>query len=303
MDPQLFVIGTLCYNIISQFVTPLIHICIRIIFGLFTKMIGYNIYTFIDKKTLCRLSNNSIISTEQEDNIKLGYVFGKIFIGYNSMKYNPNTGLIIEGWIYCTDEKYKEINSATDKTTYNDGYLRIVENLFSRNNNRCIKYEKYPTNEQSAIMDEIIEIYKRQNNCSAFIYGEPGVGKSTLARLLAKQLGITICHADIFNIPQSAFHNVYASNNESLLWVIDDVDTWFDNINKEKYQYHNDIMIYDKKTWNGFLDSINEGLLPNVILIMISNKPPSFIDEMDPSYLRPGRIHLRRQLIGDKKTD
>lgn len=51
-------------------------------------------------------------------------------------------------------------------------------------------------------------------------------------------------------------------------------------------------LIHDKTSHNMFLDNIDRGFTPGVILIMTSNKSPEDVCA-DPAFLREGRIHLK----------
>jgi hypothetical protein len=68
---------------------------------------------------------------------------------------------------------------------------------------------------------------------------------------------------------------------------------------------HNDIpiVVQDKSGWNLMFDSIQRNIYPNIIVIITSNRGPAFIEALDPSYIRKGRIDLTfemtESLIGD----
>ena len=74
------------------------------------------------------------------------------------------------------------------------------------------------------------------------------------------------------------------------------------NIHKNEIPKHKHypIPIRDKPTWNSFLDKIDYGLYPNLILIMTSNSKKRDIDSLDTSYLREGRINIFK-LFNDSK--
>ena len=50
--------------------------------------------------------------------------------------------------------------------------------------------------------------------------------------------------------------------------------------------------VQDKIGWNRMMDDINWGLYPHIILLLISNQPPKVIQNLDPSYIRKGRVNL-----------
>jgi siroheme synthase (precorrin-2 oxidase/ferrochelatase) len=74
--------------------------------------------------------------------------------------------------------------------------------------------------------------------------------------------------------------------------AFDEVDIALLKIHEGTIPDHKNIptLIQDKTGWNRFLDNFQRGLFPFIILIMTSNKPPQFVNALDPSYLRPGRV-------------
>jgi len=53
------------------------------------------------------------------------------------------------------------------------------------------------------------------------------------------------------------------------------------------------ISVASKPAWNRLFDDIDRGLYPNLIVLMTSNRPMSFIDELDPSFMRGARVPLK----------
>lgn len=61
--------------------------------------------------------------------------------------------------------------------------------------------------------------------------------------------------------------------------------------------------MHDKITWNSFLDSIDIGLYPNLIIIFTSNISHEELSEKtDKSYLRVGRINIVCNLEKDTNS-
>ena len=50
------------------------------------------------------------------------------------------------------------------------------------------------------------------------------------------------------------------------------------------------IQAANKAGWNQFLDEIQIGMYPHLILILTTNKTPDFIHTLDPSYIRTKRV-------------
>jgi hypothetical protein len=78
-----------------------------------------------------------------------------------------------------------------------------------------------------------------------------------------------------------------------LILVFDEIDLTLTRIHKGIPPHKEcPISVSDKSGWNHMLDSIQRGMYPNLILILTSNRSPEFIEELDPSYIRKGRVDL-----------
>ena len=151
------------------------------------------------------------------------------------------------------------------------------------------------------LFKQIMNFYKHNNFCKVYLSGVPGCGKTYFAYLLAQKIGCYLC--DCYNPyePSSNLNEVYnlckIGPQKPLILVLDEVDILLEKIHMSKKEEHKKFSreIFDKTTWNNFFDKIEFGLFPYLIVIMNSNKPKSYIDNMDPSYLRQGRINIIEQ--------
>ena len=50
-------------------------------------------------------------------------------------------------------------------------------------------------------------------------------------------------------------------------------------------------MIHDKTSWNQFFDRFDRKYYPYIIIIMTTNEIPDYINKMDLSYIRDGRVN------------
>ena len=130
-----------------------------------------------------------------------------------------------------------------------------------------------------------------------FISGSPETGKSLIAMLMA-------CTGPIHQIkkwnptdPGDFFNVIYSKINPTedkpLIVVLNEVDGIIEKIHKGVKMNTDgiDCEITNKKKWDDFFDEFaDEGIYRNTILLMNSNKTKSFLDELDPAYIRPGRI-------------
>ena len=153
-------------------------------------------------------------------------------------------------------------------------------------------------NRQEELFKKIMNFYKHNNFCKVYLSGQPGCGKTYFAYLLAQKIGCYLC--DCYNPyePSSNFNEVYnlckIGPQKPIILVLDEVDILLEKIHTPQKEEHKKFSreIFDKTSWNNFLDKIDFGLFPYLIVIMNSNRPKSYIDNMDPSYLRQGRINI-----------
>lgn len=162
---------------------------------------------------------------------------------------------------------------------------------------------KIPTNHfvpkprQQEIIEIILNHYNQTGFAVAYIYGKPGTGKSIMGLLLVRALSSSYCNTlqpwNPGDSLASLYHEVEPTNSSPLILVFDEVDTAIDNIHKGiKLHMNIPTHVPDKNGWNRMMDEINWGLYPNLILLLISNKPPSYINSLDPAYIRKGRVNF-----------
>lgn len=163
---------------------------------------------------------------------------------------------------------------------------------------RQITIEKYrPRSDQADVINDIVGLYSKKRHVVVFLQGAVGTGKTMISLLLTQRFhsGVSLCHtfqpwrpgdylADLYN-------DVEPTPSTPLIIVFDEVDVVLEMIhtgipNNPSFL----IMVQNKCGWNKFLDHIQWGMFPNVILLMTSNRGSEFIHTLDPSYLRHGRV-------------
>jgi hypothetical protein len=110
-----------------------------------------------------------------------------------------------------------------------------------------------------------------------------------------------VCFVDSFNPFEqgdnfaSLYTMVNPSSDRPLIIILEEIDCNISKMHSGLIQINKYIptQIKTKTDWNGFLDKFDRGLYPNVIIIMTTNKSISYFDELDPSYLRKGRVDLK----------
>ena len=167
-----------------------------------------------------------------------------------------------------------------------------------RNINLNLLYKDLEFNDkQSTLFKSIMNHYKIHNYCTVFINGPPGVGKTFFSYIMAQKLNCYLTDNYIPTEPGSSINSFYnktkkISATKPLIVILDEIDVMISNIHHHRIQQHKKLKteVYDKVSWNMLFDKINYGLYPYVIFVMTSNKDKKYIDEMDPCYLRDGRV-------------
>tara|TARA_B110000259_G_scaffold188118_1_gene245055 strand:+ start:151 stop:1140 length:990 start_codon:yes stop_codon:yes gene_type:complete len=162
---------------------------------------------------------------------------------------------------------------------------------------------------QKKISTDIINKYKSRNNLTTFISGDISTGKTMLGKLIAKELNANF--VDDFNPiePGDTLEYVYTTINPTkknpVIFVIDEVDILIEDFHNGNILEHKKIpkLVTNKITWNKLLDRIEHGFYPYMLLLLFSNKSKEYINALDPSYIRVGRIQYSAVLENDKKTN
>jgi len=165
-----------------------------------------------------------------------------------------------------------------------------------------INLDVKPRKNQETIIEQICEYEKSKMNTVCLLYGDTGLGKSTIPVLLAKKLNYSL--VDTFNPiePGDTLANlincINPTQKKKLIIVLEEVDNMIDKIHNNVITTHKEIpiQIKNKQDWNLFFDKIDRKLHQNIIVIMTSNKSPSYFDDLDKSYLREGRISMKIQI-------
>jgi len=171
---------------------------------------------------------------------------------------------------------------------------------------RTMVLENQYNSQQYSLSRKIIEYYNKHNNVVSYIYGNIGLGKTFMAYLLCNEINGMLC--DSFNPcePGDYIQDIYSHVNPTcenpFVLILDEVDILLKNIHCNKIEKHKNIptQIYNKNTWNNFLDKIELGLYPYMLVLLCSNKNKEYIDNMDHSYLRKGRVNVYCEFKNNK---
>tara|TARA_Y100000992_G_scaffold152159_1_gene101442 strand:+ start:207 stop:1043 length:837 start_codon:yes stop_codon:yes gene_type:complete len=157
----------------------------------------------------------------------------------------------------------------------------------------------YP--KQKSLFEDIMTFYKSNHFCKVYLSGPPGSGKTYFGYLMAQKLNCYLCDVYKGNEPSSNFNEIYTqikiSSERPFVVIFDEVDILISEIHLNSNDHHKKYSkeIYDKTSWNSFMDKIEYGMYPHMILLMTSNKKKQEIDKYDKSYLRNGRVNVIKE--------
>jgi len=298
------------------FFSNVIHLVPWSIIFLFTKWFSIQLYSLTREEecsVLQRRIGNESFSEVGNNKKGQGYAIGKWFlihISYNHGEYRV--------WLLATKASYEKLTAdleyvAPTTSCIEDAPLppppskvSIVERLGPFINpwlrKRDIMVTITPRQDQKDIIDKIIEHQNAHGHTVIYLWGEPGKGKSMIGVILAKQLNGLYCNTLKLWQPNDNIQTLYFEQEITkdcpLVLVFDEVDAVLKSVHEEAIPEHKNLptAVRNKTGWNNMLDQIQRGMHPNLILIMTSNKSPTFIREMDPSYIRDGRVNMVLEL-------
>lgn len=270
------------------------------------------------------LRKNDIVKSwlYSDNSLPIGLFYGyhnhSFFIGYIKMGDNECNNVFIlssksvfefliqnKTFIHFEDETKKieyEFTNLYVNTSTSYNWTSYKKRTFDTTHFSADKY-------QDVIIYEILDFYNKNGYCVSFIDGDIGLGKTFIGILLAKQTNGSLCKSFNPCSPGDKLENIYTecqpSKTNPLIILLDEVEIMLDNIHNKNVVLHKTIptQVYNKCTWNSFLDDFQWKLYPYVIILLISNKPLLTLrDTYDASYLRPKRINCFFTLY-DRKND
>jgi len=287
---------------------------------LFTKFFGIRYYTII-KKDSCLLiqKRSNKWYTRTADNDKgYGYTMGYWYLMHVEIIVASNGEEVYTIKLIATEDTYKKLTETNDIVYSLDEHKEnnkqnILENsitIWDRRGssyhnswfkNRKLKSKINPRHNQQLIINKIVAHQLYNNNTVVYLHGEPNTGKSMIGLLLANYYNSSYCNTFIPWIPGMSMAMIYdevsPTEEKPLIIVLEEFDTAILKIHHGIEPHKSiHIAISDKMTWNNFMDSIKRGIYPHVIILLTSNKNPDFINSLDPSYIRMGRVDLIQEI-------
>lgn len=273
-----------------------------------TQLFGVRLYTLRDKETCQRVQRRLVRSSHVADGGRgYGISVGRWYYASVSVT-RCDEGDRYEVWMIATAASFERLTAeepvvaapaAAAEGAPAPPLLTVSERTGSYYNvwwrKRRIPCPSEPRADQLAVIEHIIAHQKRVGHTVALLHGPPGTGKSMIGILLASRLGGTYCNTLCPWQPGDTLISLYQdaepTAEKPLVVVFDEVDSALMAIHAGVPPHKAmPILTADKPGWNRFLDEIGRGMYPHLVLLMTTNRTPEFIRELDPSYIREGRV-------------
>ena len=275
------------------------------IFGLRLQKVGGN-------KLRAFSSKVKIASVWTEEDAPDQWILGKWFIGYiYTQPSGQHSGEQKTLYLFTSYKWYKQAIHGLTQSQENETpknitlYDRVGPFWYFTWDQMSVKppsWTPYPS--QIEAINKILQEFKERGSATCLLSGPPGSGKSNIPLLLARELLLTkkqVSFVDTFNPtdPNDSFSGMYTRINPDidnpLIVVLEEIDGIILAMHEKVIIRHEHlhIQVTCKADWNKWLDRFDRGYYMNVILLMTSNKPLSWFNQLDESYFRDGRVNLK----------
>ena len=271
---------------------------------------GLQTYDVRNREVIMNIQRKIKVSSHKsEDGKALGLALGWFYIAYMTIKIEY--GEEHRNCYICTTKKiFDELCSSTETQT-TDGVISKTQNktltIYERSGNfqwcvwnkrQIVLKNATPLPTQHCAMQTIRTLYKQKSGGVILLHGKPGSGKSMIPLLLAQELKAHYTKDYKPYEPNCKLGNLWReagpSDDELIIVVLEEFDIPLVQIHNNTIPSHKTLTIEcrDKIGWNGIFDDINNGMYPYMLVFLTTNKTPEFLQALDSSYIRPGRVDL-----------
>jgi len=276
---------------------------------LITQLFGVRLYTVTRREDALRIQKRIRYCSHLTNGKSEGYSIGYWYVMSISINESDEADRF-NIWMIATAATYEALLRDSDP-------VLPVKNLVSEPSKKSISiYERLGSfhhvwfkkrnftlralqarPNQSSVINLMQEHLNRVGHTVAYLYGPPGSGKSMIGLLLAEIYGASYCNTLRPWQPGDSLAALYSevepTAEQPLIVAFDEIDDPLISIHSGIDRHKSlPISVHDKPSWNHMLDEIQRGMYPHMLVLMTSNKTPEFIREIDPSYIREGRVDL-----------
>jgi len=279
---------------------------------LITSMFGCRLQKVSGTKLRAFYPKVKCASVWTEEDSPDQWIMGKWFIGYIYTQQIQNNGEQKILYLFTSEKWYKkeiQLDSKgekdkTTKITLCDRSGPYWQPKWQYMPMKLPTWVPYPI--QNKVINAILEDYKKKDSSRTLLYGPPRSGKSNIPELLARTMLESKMYDEIVLVnpykpsnPNDDFFDLYLRVNPTekkpLIVVLEEVDGLIWNMHHKKIEEHKFFprQVTCKADWNLWFDRMDKGYYNHMILIMTTNMPKEWFDELDPSYMGEGRVNLK----------
>lgn len=255
------------------------------------KTVGNGKFIICKNKTIIVIDKTKIKDVNQNDNGRLLEEISVFLIGIHAYKLRDEINDYINKTEIDNDRSYIEVKRGSNFGGYNSSYInkRDFSSIFCHDKDLIINHlDRYPNNES------LYKSHGLTHKTGILLYGEPGTGKSSIAKVIASYLNYDIISTDISASKalelRTKLENLIKPKSVILFEDIDcvmDVNRKSDNDSSDEKKAKLGVLL-------NFLDGIDSP--NNVVFVATTNH----IEDLDPALIREGRFDLKIEM---KKLD
>ena len=258
--------------------------------------LGHGTFAYVATRSLIPGKTKAALMDERIDADFYIYIFGQHFKSYcrNFDKILDERKKKVKGNILYS---VYEISNRNNNISSMDMKKREMKNLYySYHEIDRIKKHIDHFEENKLLYDKKQLLYKT----GILLYGEPGTGKSSLAKAIATEYGRSIISIDMSNIEKINFAELAALINnddyDNYVVLMEDIDTLYlkrEGQTEEQAKLFNDSL-------NKMLQFLDSNSSPNNVIFVATT---NYRERLDKALLRDGRFDIQVEVKGLEYKD